>query len=148
MWPVILAAASLAVTAYSTDQQIKASKQAQAFREKQAREEQKRANIQAIRSMREQVRAQRVEAARVANTAASTGTSNSSGAAGAIAGSGTDLASNLSYGAQMQQIDTSVGSAGVGAARASTQGQIWGAYGNLAGTVFQGVGGFSAFRQQ
>lgn len=143
-----LALASLAASAYSTKVQADSAKTAQRYREAQAEEEKKRANIQAVRASREQIKAQRLEAARVANAAAQSGTEGSSGAAGAIAGSSADLASNLNYANVMGAADRRIGELGVGAARANTQGQIWGAYGNLAGTVFSGSGGFTNFRSK
>ncbi len=145
--PFILAASALAITAYSTERSIDAARDAKRFREQQANEERKRANIQNIRGMREQIRAQRAAAAEIANASAISGTSQSSGAAGGIAGSQADLAGNIAFVGQMSEIDKRVGQAGMGVVNAQTQGQIAGAYGALSGTIFTGAGGFKPLIQ-
>jgi hypothetical protein len=141
-----VAGTSLAITAYSTHKQIEAAKETQKFREKQAEEERKRANIQNVRGMREQIRAQRAAAAQIENASALAGTSTSSGAAGGIAGTQADLAGNMAYMGQMSTLDQRVSELGVGAAGAQADAAKWGAIGGLSGTIFSGSGGFKAMK--
>lgn len=135
-------AAFLAVMLYSTERQIDAAKDAQEFREQQAAEARKKSDIQHIRDVREQVRSQRANAAAIVNAGANSGTSTSSGALGGISGTQADLAGNIAFTNQMTELDNRIGQLGVSAAKAQTQGTIFGAYGQVAGAAFTGMGGW------
>ncbi len=87
----------------------------------QAENEKKRADIQNVRSVRQQIRQQRIAAASIAGRAATGGTIGSSGMAGGIASTQAQLAGNLSYSSDIADVNTAQVASGMryGAAEVS-----------------------------
>ena len=160
--------AMLAVATVATVSSISAQKDAayqarvtagetQAAAEKQYAAEQQKADVANVRSVRQQIREQRMVQSSMLNMGAQTGGMGSSGLAGGMGSVGSQAAGNLSFMAQTAQANTAIGAAQLegaqaqsrgGAAIASSQADAaaWGAVGQLSGTIFTGMGGFKAMK--
>jgi hypothetical protein len=136
--PYIAAAASVA----SVVEQRKAGKAA----EREAAASQKRAEIQNVRSVREQIRQARLAQSSMTNVAAQTGTMGSSAMAGGISSVGSQLAGNLGYMSDIAQQNTAIYNAQVAQIQASTNASIFGSIGNMAGSMYQGATGQTPFQ--
>jgi hypothetical protein len=133
-----IAAGTAAVgTVASAQQQRKAGKAA----ERQYAAESRKAEIQNIRSVRQQIREARLAQASMLNVGAQTGGMGSSGLAGGVASVGTQLAGNLNYMQQIAEQNTAIGSAALAGAQATSNAAIYGSVGQLGGTIFSAVGG-------
>jgi hypothetical protein len=163
-----VAATSLAATAASTYQSIGAQKDAayqarvtagetQAAAEKQYAAEQQKADVINVRSVRQQIREQRMAQSSMLNMGAQTGGMGSSGLAGGMGSVGSQAAGNLSFMAQTAEANTAIGGAALEGAQAQSRGgaaiaqaqsnaAVWGAVGQLSGTIFTNMGGFKAMK--
>lgn len=151
-------AAYIAATAFTvgTVKSVQAQKQAQAATERgQAASERqyvaetKKAEVQNIRSVRQQIRQARVAQASMTNVGAQTGGMGGSGLSGGISSVGSQLGSNLGYMSEIASANTQIGAAAMDYSRAmgeasiaSSQANQWSSLAGLGGTVFQAVGGF------
>jgi hypothetical protein len=121
----------------SVVQQQKAAKaQEAAFRA-----DQRRAEVQNVRAVRQQIRQARLAQGQMSNVAAQTGGLFGTGLAGGTSSVGSQLAGNLSYMSDIAQENTAIASAQMSSARAMSNAQLYGAVGNIAGTIFQGYTG-------
>ena len=149
MTGAITAYVAIGTYAYSSYQQVKAqdkakeaTENASRVQQQQFKEEQKRADIQNIRSVREQIRATRIAQSSMVNQAALSGGTGGSAVAGGDASAGSQLAGNLDYMGQIAAQNTAINSlaaqtAGFQAQAASAQADaaIWGTIGNVASWV-------------
>jgi hypothetical protein len=113
--------------------------------------EQRRAEVQNIRAVRQQIRSARLAQAAMTNVAAQTGGTGSSAVAGGVSSIGSQLTGNINYMAQIAEQNTAIGQAQIAssqaqgqAARAQGRAQVYGAVGDLAGTIFSAKGGWKA----
>lgn len=132
---VYTAVAAISVYSYSSYKQIEAQKDAKDAAARQFKEEQKRADIQNIRSVREQIRATRIAQASMVNQASLTGGTGGSAVEGGVASAGSQLSGNLSYMSQIAQANTAIGTAALNASQAQADAAIWGTIGSTAATV-------------
>lgn len=149
MGPVIPIIAAAATVGSAVAQQREAKKAASAQREGQARilaEERKRAEVENVRKLRQQIREQRIAQASLTSQAALTGGVGGSAVAGASASAASQAAGNVSFMQDISEINTNIGNIQmetaqrVGSAQAS--GATYGAIGNLSGTIFSDMGGW------
>jgi hypothetical protein len=106
--------------------------------------EQRRAEVQNVRSIRQQVRAARMAQGQMTNTAALTGGLGGSGLAGGMAAVGGQTAGNLGYMQDIAQQNTAISNAQINssifqsrASAAQSAGAIAGQVANLGQTVFR-----------
>jgi hypothetical protein len=140
-----IAAGTAAVgTVASAQQQRKAGKAA----ERQYAAESRKAEIQNIRSVRQQIREARLAQASMLNVGAQTGGMGSSGLAGGVSSVGTQLAGNLNYMQQIAEQNTAIGSAAVAGAQATSNAAIYGSIGKIGGTIFSNMDGYETLLKQ
>lgn len=151
-----VAVASLAITAGSAYMQYQAAQDQKDALEDQARAsraqfeaQQRRADIENARSMRQAVRQARAARSVVVNAGANSGTLTSSGVQGGVASIGSQLNSNLSYIGDIAETNAEIAAASLASnqaqiaqGQASAEGAQWGAIGSLSSTIFQASGGF------
>lgn len=130
-------------------QQREAKKTASAQREGQARilaEERKRAEVENVRKLRQQVREQRIAQASLTSQAALTGGVGGSAVAGASASAASQAAGNVSFMQDISEINTNIGNIQMETAQrvgsAQARGATYGAIGKLSGTIFSDMGGW------
>jgi len=130
-------------------QQREAKKTASAQREGQARilaEERKRAEVENVRKLRQQVREQRIAQASLTSQAALTGGIGGSAVAGASASAASQAAGNVSFMQDISEINTNIGNIQMETAQrvgsAQARGATYGAIGKLSGTIFSDMGGW------
>lgn len=130
-------------------QQRESKKAASAQREGQARvlaEERKRAEVENVRKLRQQVREQRIAQASLTSQAALTGGIGGSAVAGASASAASQAAGNVSFMQDISEINTNIGNIQMETAQrvgsAQARGATYGAIGNLSGTIFSDMGGW------
>lgn len=111
--------------------------------------EQRRAEVQNIRAVRQQIRGARLAQAAMTNVAAQTGGMGSSALAGGTSSIGSQLTGNINYMAQVAEQNTAISNAQIAsstaqgqAARAQGRAAVYGAVGDLAGTIFSAKGGW------
>lgn len=134
------------------DEQRNANERMADERRTQYANEQKRAEIQNVRQIRQQIRQQRAAAASIIGRGATTGTLGSSGVQGGVSSTGSQLAGNLSYMSNIADVNTAnaasserFASAELQAGQAAGDLAAWGAFGNLGNTIFTQAGGITAF---
>jgi hypothetical protein len=146
----------VAVFSYGTYKNIEAQKESQRATERaqvasqqQYAAETKKAEIQNIRSVRQQIRQSRVAQSSMLNVGAQTGGTGGSALAGGMSSVGSQLGSNLDYMSQIATANTAIGGAAMDystamgdASIASSKASQYAAVANLGGTVFGSVGGF------
>ena len=145
MCGVVTAIAVTSYMQYDAQKEAKsANERAAAIQQQQFKEEQKRADIQNIRSVREQIRATRIAQSSMVNQAALTGGTGGSAVAGGTASAGSQLSGNLNYMQQIADANTRIGTlaagaaqAGADAASASADAAIWGTIGSAVGTGYR-----------
>lgn len=149
MGPVIPIIAAAATVGSAVAQQREAKKAASAQREGQARilaEERKRAEVENVRKLRQQVREQRIAQASLTSQAALTGGVGGSAVAGASASAASQAAGNVSFMQDIAEINTNIGNIQMETAQrvgsAQARGATYGAIGNLSGTIFSDMGGW------
>lgn len=133
----------------AVSQQREAKKAASAQREGQARilaEERKRAEVENVRKLRQQVREQRIAQASLTSQAALTGGVGGSAVAGASASAASQAAGNVSFMQDISEINTNIGNIQMETAQrvgsAQARGATYGSIGNLSGTIFSDMGGW------
>lgn len=149
MGPAIPIIAAAATVGSAVAQQREAKKAASAQREGQARilaEERKRAEVENVRKLRQQVREQRIAQALLTSQAALTGGVGGSAVAGASASAASQAAGNVSFMQDISEINTNIGNIQMETAQrvgsAQAKGATYGAIGNLSGTIFSDMGGW------
>lgn len=98
--------------------------------------EERKAEIENIRSIRQQVRKARLEQSSVINQGAVGGVLGSTGVAGGVSSIGSQLAGNLGFMSDVADENTSIFKGTVGAAQASTNAAVFGRIGSFTGTIF------------
>lgn len=134
----------LYITAGSAAASAVSSIQAGKATQKQYQAEARKAEIQNIRSVRQQIREARLSQAAMTNVAAQTGAMGSSALAGGVSSVGAQLAGNVSYMSDIARENTAIGAAASEAAGYQSQAALFGAVGSIAGTIFEARGGFKA----
>jgi hypothetical protein len=111
--------------------------------------ESKKAEIQNIRSVRQQVRQSRISQSSMLNVGAQTGGMGSSGLAGGVSSVGSQLGSNIDYMSQIAKQNTAIGGFALGyntemanASMAASRQQLAGAQMGMATSIFGGMGGY------
>jgi len=151
-----MAFTAVAIYAYGTYESNQESKRARAATgraqeasERQYAAESKKADIQNLRSVRQQIRQARVAQSTMQNVGAQTGGMGSSGLAGGMSSVGSQLGSNIGYMSQIAAANTQIGAAAMDYSRAMGDASIASAkaneYSSIAGvgaTIFGAVGGF------
>jgi hypothetical protein len=112
--------------------------------EQQYRAEQRKAEIQNVRNVRQQIREARLTQASMTNTAAQTGGMGGSGLAGGTSSVGAQLAGNLSYMSDIATENTAISNAAIARIQASTNAAIFGTVGKMANTIFSDMGGYKS----
>lgn len=112
--------------------------------------EQRRAEVQNVRAVRQQIRSARMAQAAMTNVAAQTGGMGSSALAGGTSSVQSQLTGNINYMAQIAEQNTAIGNAQIAssvaqgqAARAQGRAAVYGAIGDISGTIFSAKGGWS-----
>lgn len=142
---VILAAASLAVSAYSTIQQQSAQEEA-ADAQKKANEEQKAANAaQAAQERRAQIREERAKRARMVQSSENSGVTASSGEIGASGSLSTNLGANIGFNLGQLQTASNISDLNQSAQNHIQEANMWGGVGSLGLNIFNASGGFKNF---
>jgi hypothetical protein len=136
MTGVVTAVVAVTATAASVYEQRKARKAT----EKQYAAEQRKANVQNIRSIREQIRATRLAQGQMLNVGAQTGGMGGSGLAGGLGSLGSQQAGNINYMQDIAKENTAIAGAALDAARAQSNAAIWGQVGSTAISVGSVVG--------
>jgi len=120
------------VYAYGTSESMKESAKARQATERaqvqsanQFAAESKRADIQNVRSVRQQIRQTRLAQSSMTNVGAQTGGMGGSGVAGGIASVGSQLGSNLGYMSQIATQNTAIGQAALGYATEMSNASIF-----------------------
>jgi len=133
------------ITAGATVMNVLESKEANyqrraaATREYQA--QQKRADIQNVRSTREQIRAAKIAQAQMQNVASQTGGMGGSALAGGLSSISSQMSSNINYTAQIAEQNTAIATAQLQGASVTSNAEVWGAIGSISGTIFGDLGG-------
>lgn len=132
----------IALLTATTASAVSSYKSGQSQKE-QYRAEQRKAEIQNVRSVRQQIREARMSQAAMTNVAAQTGGMGGSGLAGGTSSVGAQLAGNLGYMADIAAQNTAISNAAISATGYQTAGTIFGAIGSVAGKGVELSGGFS-----
>jgi len=140
--PAALPWIAAASTVASLVEQRKASKAA----EREAQASRKRAEVQNIRSVREQIRTARLAQASMTNVAAQTGTVGSSALAGGVSSVGSQLAGNLGYMSDIAEQNTAITNAQISQIRANTNASIFGSIGSMSGSIYEGSTGQTPYQ--
>lgn len=127
-----LTTASAVLFAYGTSESMKESQRARNSTD-QAREESKRqfaaeskkADIQNVRNVRQQIRATQIAQRSMVNAGAQTGGMGGSGMAGGVASAGSQLGSNLDFMSQIAKQNTAIGQAALGYSSAMADASIF-----------------------
>lgn len=137
---------ALVVTAGATVMSAMEAKEANYQRRAAASREyeasQKRADIQNVRSQREQIRAAKIAQAQMMNVASQTGGMGGSALAGGMSSISSQSMSNINYTAQIAEQNTAIATAQLQGASVTSNAEVWGAIGQLSGTMFSDLGGF------
>jgi hypothetical protein len=123
-----IAVGTAGASAYSSYQAGKAT-------QRQYEAEQRRAEIQNVRNVRQQIREARLAQASMTNVAAQTGGMGGSALAGGTSSVGAQLASNVSYMADVAKENTAITSAAADAAQWQSTATIFGAVGDVASAL-------------
>jgi hypothetical protein len=127
--------AAISVAGVATVASIYEQRQARAATERQYAAEQRKANVQNIRSIREQIRATRLAQGQMLNVGAQTGGMGGSGLAGGLGSLGSQQAGNINYMQDIAKENTAIAGAGLDAAKAQSNAAIWGQVGSTAMTT-------------
>ena len=131
----VTAVVATGIYAVSTYQQIQETKKARKATERQYAAEKRRAEVQNVRSIREQVRATRLAQGQMTNVGAQTGGMGSSGLAGGLSSLASQQQGNIGFMSDIAEQNTAIGEAGLAAAKAQSNAAIWGTVGQAAATV-------------
>lgn len=135
-------AAVVALAAYGNKEARVGRHEARDNRIQQFEKEKRRAEIANLREVRQQLRASRLAQAQIANQAAVSGTSGSSRDQGALSSVASQTAGSISYVNQQSSINEGILNNQIGAVSGETRMAEGAAWGNLAGTIFAGSGGW------
>jgi len=127
----------LAIQGISTAASISEQRKAGAAQERAFKAEQRKAEVQNIRGVRQQIRQARLAQGAMTNVAAQTGGMGSSALAGGTSSVGAQLAGNLGYMSDIARENTAISQATIASARASSNAAIYGQIGQLSGTIFK-----------
>jgi hypothetical protein len=130
-----LAIAATTVLAVSTYKSVQEQKKAREANERQFQAKERKAEVQNVRSVREQIRATRLAQGQMTNVAAQTGGMGGSGLAGGLSSLGSQQAGNISYMQDIAKENTDINTAALQGARAQSNAAIWGTVGSAAGSV-------------
>jgi hypothetical protein len=126
-----------------------ATRRAQEQARQQYAAESRKAEIQNIRSVRQQIRQARISQSSMLNVGAQTGGMGGSGLSGGMSSIGSQLGSNLGYMSQIAAANTAIGGFALGyntemsnASMAASRQQLAGTQLGLATSIFGGVGGY------
>jgi hypothetical protein len=108
--------------------------------------EERKAQTENVFKVRQSVRQARLAQAAMTNQAALSGGMGSSGLAGGLSSVGSQMAGNLSFMSDIADENTTIMSAMGQEAKHMGKAQVYGQVGQLAGTIFSGMGGFGATR--
>jgi hypothetical protein len=148
--------AAMALFAYGTNESMNESAKARNATERARQQsanqfaaESKKADIQNVRNVRQQIRQTRLAQSSMLNVGAQTGGIGGSGMAGGIASAGSQLGGNLSYMSQIATQNTAIGQAALGyssamadASIASSRAQDYSNIASIGSTIFSGVNGY------
>lgn len=136
-------------SAKASREQADATKRAQEQARQQYAAESKKAEVQNIRSVRQQIRQARIARSSMLNVGAQTGGMGGSGLAGGISSVGSQLGSNLDYMSQVAKQNTAIGGFALGysnemanASIASSRQQLASTQLGLGMSIFGGMGGY------
>ena len=135
MTGVVTAVVATTVYAASTYQSIKEQRKARRANERQFEAQQRKAEVQNVRSIREQIRATRIAQGQMTNVGAQTGGMGGSGLAGGLSSLGSQQAGNISFMQDIAKENTAIDTAALQGARAQSNAAIWGQIGSVAATV-------------
>ena len=126
-----------------------ATKRAQEQARQQYAAESKKAEVQNIRSVRQQIRQSRISQSSMLNVGAQTGGMGGSGLSGGVSSVGSQLGSNLNYMSQIASANTAIGGFALGyntemanASMASSRQQLASTQLGLGMSIFGGMGGY------
>jgi hypothetical protein len=142
MSALIVGTVFVASQVMSVMEQKEANYQRRAAADREYQAQQKRADIQNVRSTREQIRAAKIAQAQMQNVAAQTGGMGGSALAGGMSSISSQAMGNINYTAQIAEQNTAIAQAQLAGASVTSNAEVWGAIGNIAGTIFTGGGGF------
>lgn len=131
---IATAVASTAGSIYSTNKAAGAAKD-------QARAEQRKAEIQNVRSVRQSIREARLAQASIESQGALSGALMGTGVAGGMSSVSSQLGGNLNYISSIAEENTNIFNAALSGARAQANATIFGQVGQLAGGAYQGLTG-------
>lgn len=141
MSALITATVFVGAQVMSVMEQKEANYQRRAAAAQEYAAQQKRADIQNVRSQREQIRAAKIAQAQMQNVASQTGGMGGSALAGGLSSIASQTNSNINYTAQIAEQNTAIATAQLAGASVTSNAEVWGAIGNIAGTIFTGGGG-------
>lgn len=140
--PITLAAyAAVGASSAAVVSSVQAGKSAR----EQARAEQRRADIQNVRSIRQSIREARLAQASLVSQGAVSGALMGSGVAGGLSSVASQLGGNLNYISQIAEENTNIFNAQIAGARAASNATIFGQVGQLAGGIYKEKTGKSPF---
>jgi hypothetical protein len=131
----VTAVVATSVYAVGTYKSIQEQKKATAANERQYAAQARKAEVQNVRSVREQIRATRLAQGQMTNIGAQTGGMGSSALAGGLASLGSQQAGNISFMQDIAKENTAINTAALQGARAQSNAAIWGQIGQAASTV-------------
>jgi hypothetical protein len=148
--PVTLALVAVGTSVGSSiAQQNQAKKASAAQREGQIKmlaEERKRAEVDNVRKLRQQIREQRIAQGALTSQAALTGGVGGSAFAGASSSAASQTASNVSFMQDIAEINTNIDEIQMETAQrvgsAQSKAATYGAIGDISGTIFKDMGGW------
>jgi len=130
-------------------EQVAATGRAQEQAKQQYAAETKKAEIQNVRSVRQQIRQSRIAQSSMLNVGAQTGGMGGSGLSGGISSVGSQLGSNIGYMSQIASANTAIGGFALGysnemanASMAASRQQLASAQLGMATSIFGGLGGY------
>lgn len=147
MDPITLAYIAIGTQAVGTIASAQQQRKAGQAAQRQYEAEGRKAEVQNIRSVRQQIREARLAQASMTNVAAQTGGMGGSGLAGGVSSVGSQLAGNLNYMQQIAKENTAIGAAAAEGAQAMSNAAVYGSIGQLGGTIFSAMGGPKALQR-
>lgn len=139
-------ALSAAAKVSSDRQQKKAASAQREGQERIFQQEKKKAEVENVRKIRQQIRDQRIAQGSLASQAALTGGVGGSAVAGASASAASQTAGNVSFMQDISEANTNINQIQLDTANrvsnANSKAATYGAIGEVAGTIFGDLGGF------
>lgn len=137
----LLAYSAVAASGAAVVSSVQAGKSAR----EQMRAEQRRADIQNVRSIRQNIREARLAQASLVSQGAVSGALMGTGVAGGLSSVASQLGGNLNYISQIAEENTNIFNAQIAGARAASNATIFGQVGQLAGGIYKEKTGKSPF---